>query len=234
MRIIFLNIWNAKRTESLTDFIREQDALTDVFCFQVVFSESQTTVDGLLPDFQSFISHKVISEEQYFAQATYVHKRLPTSSSERILDDVPRGGIGLYTEIGGTECVHVCNVHGIAYKRDDKLDDPVRLAQSRGLIDFFRPRDGQKIIGGDFNVLNHVESIRMFEQHGYVDLIERFNIPTTRNRLAWENYPGNEMRYSDYVFVSPDVKVKNFTVIENEVSDHLPMILEIEDDIVLT
>jgi len=139
-------------------------------------------------------------------------------------------GLGLYTEIKkGDDSIHICNVHGVAYAADNKLDNPARLEQSRVLIDFFGPLSGQKIIGGDFNILPDTDSIRAFATGGYVDLIKQFNIQATRNRFSWDLHPGSKQYYSDYVFISPDVKVQNFVVPQNEISDHLPIILDIEN-----
>ena len=86
------------------------------------------------------------------------------------------------------------------------------------------------MIGGDFNLAPETKSIAMLTENGYRDLIKDFKIRTTRNRLAWEMYPESKQYFSDYVFASPEVKVKEFTVPENEISDHLPLILDIEAD----
>jgi endonuclease/exonuclease/phosphatase family metal-dependent hydrolase len=53
-----------------------------------------------------------------------------------------------------------------------------------------------------------------------------FQIKTTRPQ-------SNELRdisrnVVDYVFVSKDVQVKNFEVVNNDISDHLPLILDFE------
>jgi endonuclease/exonuclease/phosphatase family metal-dependent hydrolase len=88
-------------------------------------------------------------------------------------------------------------------------------------------KEGIQIIGGDFNILPETESIRMFKDQGYADLIKDFSIRTTRNRFAWEKYPGNELYYSDYVFIK-HAKVVDFAVPALEISDHLPMLLDIE------
>jgi endonuclease/exonuclease/phosphatase family metal-dependent hydrolase len=85
-----------------------------------------------------------------------------------------------------------------------------------------------KIIGGDFNLLPETKSAQMFEENDYRSLIKEFRIRTTRNRLAWELYPNDKQYYADYVFVSPGVNVKEFSVPENEISDHLALILRVE------
>lgn len=228
MRIIFLNIWHGKMQESLKEFIAREAPATDIFCLQEVYPEAKPLCDDLLHGFTSVTAYKKFSGNN-FALATYVKDRLTVLSSGDILDDISNVGSGLSAEVNASAGkLHVCNVHGPALP-GEKLDNADRIAQSRALIDLLCACPGQKIIGGDFNILPDTESIRMFAAEGYVDLIKEWNISTTRNRLAWENYPGHELYYSDYVFVSPDVKVKNFTVPKNEISDHLPMILEIAD-----
>jgi hypothetical protein len=67
----------------------------------------------------------------------------------------------------------------------------------------------------------------MFKNNGYKNLIGDYQIITTRNNLAWSLYPDKQY-FADYVFASPEIKVKSFEVPNNEVSDHLPLILEIE------
>jgi endonuclease/exonuclease/phosphatase family metal-dependent hydrolase len=89
-------------------------------------------------------------------------------------------------------------------------------------------KPGLKIIGGDLNLMPDTESVRMFAANGYRDLIAEFKIPTTRNRLVWDKFPDSKQYYSDYVFVSPEVKVREFSVPNNEISDHLPLIVDIQ------
>lgn len=86
---------------------------------------------------------------------------------------------------------------------------------------------GIKILGGDFNTLPDEKSITMFETAGYKSLIKDFAVNTTRNRYVWERYPKNKMYYSDYVFVERGTKLKSFDVPGIEVSDHLPMVVEL-------
>ena len=40
-------------------------------------------------------------------------------------------------------------------------------------------------------------------------------------------YPESPQLFSDYVFVSPEVAVSGFSVPEDEISDHLPMIVDL-------
>ncbi|TAK95369.1 hypothetical protein EPO05_04410 [Patescibacteria group bacterium] len=228
MKVVFLNTWNGKMRAEIEPFIREQSQDADIFCLQEVYPEMRALCQQWLSDYQEFYAYKFIVKDDDFPQATYVRKSMPGLESEIVLENEPNCGLGINVRFQTKNGIlNVCNFHGAAFP-GDKLDNPNRLKQSERLIDFFRQRDGQKIIGGDFNLLNNTQSVRMFSENGYADLIHDFEIKTTRNRLAWEMYPDSKQFYSDFVFVSPEVKIEQFMVPENEISDHLPIIMEIE------
>jgi endonuclease/exonuclease/phosphatase family metal-dependent hydrolase len=229
MKIIFLNVWNAKMREPLADFIREQARDTDVFCLQEVYGRARRLLGGLLPGYRRATALKYVTLRDPFAQATYVRAGLEAGEPAALCERQPRRcGLGICTPVRlGRATVSIVNVHGLA-QPGDKRDNPERLAQSRGIIEFCAALPGPKIIGGDFNLMPDTESLRMFAKNGYRDLVADFKVPTTRNRLAWVNYPGKEQYYSDYVFASPELKIKTFAVPRNEISDHLPLIIEIE------
>ena len=54
------------------------------------------------------------------------------------------------------------------------------------------------------------------------NLIKEYNIQSTRTSL----YEKSE-KFADYVFVSPEIVVKDFKLLPDEVSDHLALFLEI-------
>ena len=83
-----------------------------------------------------------------------------------------------------------------------------------------------KILCGDFNLMPETESIKMLGE-AMRDLIKDYKITNTRNEISWKTY-NNKQYFADFTFVSKDINVLNFEVPYNEVSDHLPMILEFE------
>lgn len=154
----------------------------------------------------------------------------------------------------------LANVHGIAFP-GTKRDTPERIAQSQKIVDFLAAEAGEKILGGDFNLMPNTESIRMIERAGPVvvsgrpdtmsgqermspesyywaglrNLITDFRVPTTRNQLSYGQYPEAERQYfADFAFVSPAIRVIDFQVPQIEISDHLPLILECEKKIEVT
>lgn len=229
MQLIYLNTWCGQVEEPMVKFLEREAAGTDVFCFQEADARMQELAAAPLRGFHASAARKYISDDDAFCQATYVRNSAAILQSATLLDSGNDVGFALSLQVSsGNGSVHICNLHGVS-QPGDKLDSPGRLRQSRELGDFFEHKAGPKIIGGDFNLLPQTRSIEMFEEKGYRNLIKEFRIATTRNRLAWEMYPDNKQHFCDYVFVSPEVQVKSFSVPNLEISDHLPMIVEVED-----
>jgi len=222
MKLIFLNAWNGKIKGPISDYISERAPTTDIFCFQEAPDEMITICEPLLADFEPYQVRKFISEYEDFSQLTYVRKNIKVDHSGSVMAREKNCGLGLFVqfELEGKQWF-VCNVHGIAHP-GDKLDNPARIAQSKSLISQFTGKQ-RVIIGGDFNLYPETESVGIFKKHGYRDLIEECDIKNTRNRLVWEMYPENKQYFSDYVFMTPAVRLEHFGVVENEISDHLPL-----------
>jgi endonuclease/exonuclease/phosphatase family metal-dependent hydrolase len=119
--------------------------------------------------------------------------------------------------------LQIYNYHGITYP-GEKLDTPQRLEHSRKIIKVVKEAKGAKILCGDFNLMPETESVKMLGAE-MKDLIKDYKITNTRNEISWKTY-NNKQYFADFTFVSRDVSVLNFEVPYNEVSDHLPMILE--------
>lgn len=223
MKIIFLNAWHERRKKELEEFVKNQVSDTDIFCFQDI---SPGILGNTLPNHKEIAVQKEIGKNAIMFLSIYVRNVKPFSS-QILLEDLKDAGVVSCVELsGGKEKLFIANFYGASFP-GEKLDTPIRLEQSRAVIDFLKEKKGLKIIGGDFNILPDQKSIRKFEESGYRDLIKDFKIPTTRNRLAWEKHP-TKLYYSDYIFISQEVKVKSFSVPNLEISDHLPLILEVE------
>lgn len=227
MKIVFLNVWGEHMQEGLVEYLAEQARDTDIFCFQEATVSMKRACADVLSAYAEVSDYKYISEQENFPQATFVRKDIDVLSTGTLMADDMELGLAVYVKIrvDDTE-MYVCNAHGNS-RPVEKLDDPGRLAFSQGLIDFFGDKDAAVVIGGDFNLLPETDSVKMFERAGYRDLIRGFDVDTTRNRLVWDRYPV-KMYYSDYVFLNDKVQLVDFNVPKNEVSDHLPMLLEID------
>lgn len=228
MKIMFLNIWHAKLQNELREFLVEHQKTTDIFCFQEAYKDTYAFLSDLFSTYKGFNAGKVVTQTDQFDQVTYVRSDITVVSSEVLLSDIPNVGLGVYTKIGsetGKE-LHLCNFHGIS-RPVDKLDCPERLRQSQELLNYFRNLAGPKVIGGDFNLEKKTQSIEVFSQNGYTNLIDTHNIETTRNKYAWERFDVKHL-FADYAFINSEAKLKDFVVLQNDVSDHLPLLLEID------
>ncbi|HJY98411.1 MAG TPA: endonuclease/exonuclease/phosphatase family protein [Patescibacteria group bacterium] len=119
--------------------------------------------------------------------------------------------------------LRVINYHGIWTR--DKQGNTKTLEACKKIVDYSTDFKGNVIICGDFNLYPDTPSMKVF-QNKFVNLIDRFKIKATRplsNELS-----GNIRNVVDYIFVDSKIKVKDFNVIDNDVSDHLPLVLNFE------
>jgi endonuclease/exonuclease/phosphatase family metal-dependent hydrolase len=229
VKIVFLNTFYGELDKQIREYLISEIAETNVFCLQEVHAKMLAICRDVFCEYNEIFAEKYISSEEKYAQATYIKKPLKITASCPVMDSKDKVGLGLFTEIESNErLLNIINFHGPP-KPGHKLDTPKRIDQSKYLIKYCMDLPGDKIIGGDFNISPETKSIKMFEELGYVDLIKKYKIKTTRNNIAWAKYVNHKKYFSDYVFVNPNLKIKRFEVPNIEVSDHLPMILEIEN-----
>jgi endonuclease/exonuclease/phosphatase (EEP) superfamily protein YafD len=226
MKIIFLNTLDAELREPLAAFITQHKSSTDVFCFQECYERAPSFIAKLLgEDFEAVSARRHLNDFDSFSNMTFVRRKLPIVESG-VATEEP-SGLGLFVSVVTPRgLVHICNVHGLVCPFP-KEDTPGRLAQTRELIETFREKMGTKIIGGDFNLRENSQSVGNFSNAGYRDLIKDLGIKTTRNELSLSLYE-HKLYFCDYVFVSEDARVASFVVPAITVSDHLPLILELE------
>jgi endonuclease/exonuclease/phosphatase family metal-dependent hydrolase len=227
MKIIFLNAWEGTQKEALRQYLIDESPTTDIFCFQEYLGPVIEISKEILADYNSIQDEKYVDKKENYQQATFVKKNLEILRSEILFKDDPELGLAIFTEVAkdGNQ-LSIVNVHGIPYP-GDKLDTGARIRQTTSIIDFLQDKKTPHIIGGDFNLDPHTESIKLFEKAGYKNLIADYKIDTTRNPLAWASWPDNIQLFADYAFVSSEIDIKQFSVPKNEVSDHLPLVLEI-------
>lgn len=227
MIIEFLNVWGGHQATVLGEYLREEARRVDVFCFQEADKLFPEIAERVLGDrFASREAHKYVSRDDVFAQMVMVRHGIKIEECQTVLENYHGVGLGIRCAVrqNGTG-IEVVNFHGIS-RPGNKKDTPLRLEQSEELLGLRGRR--RLIIGGDFNLDIVTESVEMIRRSGLRNLISENGVRTTRNRLAWEKFPNNPQLHSDFVFVGPEVKVRKFSVVENEVSDHLPLVLEVE------
>lgn len=234
MRIIFLNSWRGQIWDKYKAFITQHTNDTDIFCLMEMYPGVHHQVSSLLPNFIGYYVDGGIYHEDnlQYGQSTFFKNTITVVSEEKkAISNRWVGQIIKYSLKIENKDITLLNVHGVS-RPGNKLDTDIRIEQSKKILNMAKGTT-PIIIGGDFNLFPETQSIKMFENSGYKNLIKDFNITNTRNKLSWDQFPDEVAKFSkqyfaDYCFISPEVKVKSFTVPNVEVSDHEPQILDFE------
>lgn len=253
MKIISLNTWNAKIFEPLMDFFTSNQDV-DIFCLQEVFNSDKAEffrTDKRLNGFEE-ISKRLPKHNGYFnvsevldeippngtkapyGLAIFVKKDIKILSHHCDFIFEPKDYVDddckTHKRIIQSICIEknnvpmvVSNVHGL-WNGQGKTDSQDRIEQSKNIKKHLKTFKHPSVLVGDFNLLPDTESLRIIKEN-MKDLIEENNIQSTRSSLYIR--PGKTVLFADYAFVSPEIEVKKFEVLKDEVSDHLPLLLEI-------
>jgi endonuclease/exonuclease/phosphatase family metal-dependent hydrolase len=119
--------------------------------------------------------------------------------------------------------VRLINYHGFWSK--DKQDIPRTKLASESIIKLAKEVTYPVIICGDFNLFPDTESIKILDRQ-FVNLCEEYEVTTTRP--STNELHSNARNVVDYIFVSKEIKVNNFEVVNCDISDHLPLIVEFD------
>lgn len=252
MKLITLNVWGGIAYKPLAAFIRKQSSQIDIFCFQEMlfgsaptFTPTHKARSNIFSEIVSwlpgFTSYRHFAHSGHFwtepisfkaGQAIFVKSSLRVSGDGGFV--CYEGEPSITTTLGGKltgncqwvdiadgeDTITVANLHGLWQENSHKMDTPERLVQSRMIKKFLDGKVGKKILCGDFNLLPNGKSMEILEE-GMRNLIKEYRIQSTRSSLYKK-----EVRFANYVLVSPEIKVKDFRVLPDEVSDHLPLYLE--------
>ena len=245
MKLVTLNIWGGRVKEKHGEFFdRYKDV--DIWCFQEVHNKGiqQIHVPGLNIDtelfsnlsntFSNYVGEFCQSYNGYYGLATFFNNKLELFQNgetfiARGLDlekdhkdwDHHRKLQWLELKEGGKLFLLV-NLHG-THRPEGKSDSEKRLNQSRMIVNFLNMFNCPKILVGDFNLLPETKSIEMLEESGMRNLIKEYGITSTRTELYKK-----PIQFADYIFVSPEIKVNDFRVLPDVVSDHSPLFLDFD------
>ncbi len=120
--------------------------------------------------------------------------------------------------------LHVATTHGV-WGTDDK-DNSDRLKMSSAIVTAIEDKK-PLLLSGDLNVDQNTETIRNIEEH--VTNAFRDTLETTFNMRHKDPSKGTfGSSIVDFVFASQDIKVLSAYSPEDNVSDHVPLIVEFE------
>ena len=241
MKLICLNTAGGFVKNELRAFITKHAAATDIFCFQEVFDNAHvdtlgdidqnlyTTITKLLPDHKGYYAPSQDNDEgiAVFIRPSirldavgdvFVHRYLNAMQGR---DRKTLGRNLQYIQFTENDQNYtIINFHGL-WNGAGKLDTQERIYQSRKIREFIETKArGRVILVGDFNLEPGTESLAMLEESMH-NLITENDITSTRSQYhKWPN------KFADYAIVSNDVQVVRFEVLQDQVSDHLPLLLE--------
>ncbi len=240
MKLMTLNIWGGHIRDPLLTFIKAHQE-TDIFCFQEVYHNAQNKVSSedrpvslnifsemqqLLPKHRGFFRPVV---DQIYGIGMFVKNDIDVLGEGEVAihinSNYPGRGPTHSRNLQWLECCiqqqiySILNVHGL-WNGKGKTDCPERIAQSQRIREFMDGLTTPKILCGDFNLRPDVESMKIIEQ-GMNNLVKTHHVTSTRTSL----YPKDE-KFADYILISPEIRVNQFEVLKDEVSDHAPLLLD--------
>lgn len=258
MRLINLNTWGGRKFDELSRYIQDTAPHADIFCFQEILdshgvegadsSNRVTLMDdirSMLPDFDGYFnemfSAKSLSKGEAgdvsFGNAIFVregirvvsHDSSYISGEKQEYNGLPqKSALAQQTILrSGDATLAVYNVHGIPFW--PKFDSPDRDEQIRNLMNVMRTNGHPKIVCGDFNMLPNTKGIAAIGT-ALRNLGNEYGVSVTRSAFHFETYgrAPEVDRISDYMFASPEITVRNLSVPDLLISDHLPMELDFE------
>lgn len=252
MKIISLNAWCGRAGSVIYDFF-ENNKDVDIFCLQEVdldgskFGEDVvgvdtpdgdpylfTSIQKILPQHHGYFSPCLgrwwgntifIKESLYKTVVAYGDLIVTDEQQKYVLYDTWLRRTIQWIDFNMNEKKYtIINFHGLWEKGRGKNDSPDRIEQSQNIRNFLATKKDREILFiGDFNLNPETESMKILENFGLKNLIKEFGITNTRTSLYEK-----ENKFADYALVSPSVKVHEFKVLPDVVSDHAALYLEIK------
>lgn len=253
LKVVNLNIWMGGIIyQPMVKWLQDQHA--DVYLFQEVFHSED---DTLAPIYRSHRALQAALKMEYaeFApafiesvggfdipQGNSVISRFPLTTVAIDHFDIPYGprstdrsqfhliprNLQHVALTVGQTSVQVLNTQGIW--GEDGKDNPRRLAMGKQIaaVAAKAKTAGPVILAGDFNVRPDTETISYVEAE--LRNVFKGELTTTFN-LARKNltkYPGYATAAVDMFFASEDVTILSHECPQVDVSDHLPLVMDIE------
>lgn len=247
MKIICLNTWGGTAgVAELVDFL-SANADVDIFCLQEIVKGGEgesfkrsgeeiileytlfDRINKALPNHNGYFSPGF---KHFFGLAIFVKKSIEITEvgesfvhkhKEFITDDAGhQARLIQYIKLKHADKkLCVINFHGL-WNGQGKTDTEDRLQQTKNILNFTNAVSADFILCGDFNLLPDTQSIKMIEDSGLRNLIKEYGVTSTRT-----SHYKKPIRFADYAFVTKGIEVKDFKVLPDEVSDHVPLYLDI-------
>jgi endonuclease/exonuclease/phosphatase family metal-dependent hydrolase len=254
MKLIALNAWGgAAGLSGLLEFF-DRHKEVDIFCLQEIWNGGEhmrgiTAGQVVLEKFASQLYQEIGKTlknhhgyfrphfHEWYGLATFVKNDLDVREEGEVFVYKEKGYVGeddagnharniqYITLATGNSQRTVINFHGLwsAKEGKGKVDTADRFLQSENILRFTKTISHPYVLCGDFNLMPDTKSLKKLEDAGMRNLITEFGIASTRS-----SFYKKPQRFADYVLVSNNIKVNDFKVLPDEVSDHLAMYVDFE------
>lgn len=252
LKVIQLNLWKGKFLNEAIDFLKSQDS--DLVLMQEVtsgpvnfFEEKDANLFEILKERLELVgvfhSDVKLSDEPNARFGNVVFSKNPilefevfplrdhlpitlsefTNNTNNIWADFPRHMLDATIDCDGRE-IHAISVHG--RRIAPPADDEENLRQARLMAEYIKSlKDVPFVMGGDFNMPPDSQVIKIVSDVSN-NLMKDKPIGQTLNPRVHEL--GDRGYLVDYIFASGHFSLKSLEVPQVDISDHLPVIAELE------
>lgn len=252
LKVLTLNIFEGGLFfDNILQFLKREDP--DVFCLQEVYNGQTVTLPQyyqsinilqsafpfykyhFAPEFLSitiegkidvgnaiFSRYPIIEGSSHFFNVSY--GEYPQVSPNHDYSKHPCN-LQYCSIVFANSKVNLYNVHGVW--GTDGSDNKDRLHMSKIIVDQIKGKKNT-ILLGDFNVQPETKTIKNIERH--LENVFKDEIQTSFNlaHKDLQKYPGYATAVVDMFFISKDMKLISKRVSSDDVSDHVPLICELE------
>ncbi len=240
-----LNLWYGKNWKKELEFLKKTKP--DIFVLQEVtrniprfnlervdvFNEIKKSFPGHNSSFAPVCSSR--KKERYFSSGNATFARFPLLSSEVFFFSLSREKKDFSTTFGKKinrnvlktsfeiegKTVSVFNTH-LAMSLDFK-ERPKKTKEAGELLEFTKTTN-PLLLAGDFNALPESETVKILSQK--FSFLDEEKKPTwPRHPFSKGNVKADKPSYKiDFIFKNEKIKSKGFKVLDEDFSDHLPIL----------
>lgn len=245
MKIITLNTWQGRFFRNFVPFFEREDA--DIICMQEL-----NKTDGYIPTLHSLETWNDVKESTLLAHTYYsptwsydvmgrkaefgngLLSRFPITHKETIFTHGSYKKVtadNYETNVRNAQIVTLDTPQGVltvvnhhAWWETDGMGSPTSKKKLEILVEKLKDINNPLIIVGDFNVWGKSEALLYLSKELHLrDLTEEYNLGSTLNELVTPYTVA-----CDHIFVNSHIKVKNFAMSDELLSDHKALILDFD------
>jgi endonuclease/exonuclease/phosphatase family metal-dependent hydrolase len=242
IKVLQINTWDGGVLwENLSDFIKKEDP--DIIFAQEVLGKTCDLTEQYFSYKHVYYSPTYIKvrPEGKFEEGNAIFSKFPIKESRYIkivgeysewsdeqektlgYEKVPRVLQHVIVEVEPGLVFDLFNIHGIVDYRGS-YDSPERLRMSEIIVEHIKNKQNV-ILSGDFNLRPDTQTIKNIEKH--LTNVFKDELKSTFNMRRKDN-PGYATSVVDMIFVSPNIKILDHSCPDVDVSDHYPLLAELE------